>query len=76
MKELKFGDIVSFDTKEHGMGKGQVIDILESKGTKFAIIEPLYEVSDKRTTGTMIRVNAAEVKIASADEAERRIRMR
>lgn len=76
MKELKFGDIVSYDNKEHGMGKGQVIDIIESKGIKYVVIEPLYQSSDKRLSQTMIKVNAAEVKIASADDVERRIRKR
>lgn len=76
MKELKFGDVVSFDTKQYGMGKGQVIDVIESKGVKYMIIEPIYQTSEKRLAETIIKVEASNLKRISVDDVDRRIRMR
>ncbi|MDP3385589.1 MAG: hypothetical protein Q8S24_00030 [Eubacteriales bacterium] len=76
MKELKFGDVVSFDTKQYGMGKGQVIDMIESKGVKYMIIEPIYQTSEKRLSETIIKVEASSLKRISVDDVDRRIRMR
>ena len=75
-KAFKPGDYVVFDTNGYGLRKGLVVDVIETKEGKFALIEPIYQRYESRMMEKMVTVNTSKLERASAKETDRYIRMR
>lgn len=73
MKHIRSGDYIVYDNKENGTGKAKVIDIVETKGIKYAIVEPLYRENEKRLKEVFIKVRMSDIKASTDDEIAKRI---